>query len=65
MALNANDLMRGMNHFMVGDVDAWMMANADNRAWNACAIVKGEKYVYFRKHLKYIRVKKSILKENW
>lgn len=49
----------------MGDVDAWMKANADNRAWNACAIVKGEKYVYFRKHLKYIRIKKSILKENW
>ncbi len=25
----------------LGDVDAWMKANADNRAWNACAIVDG------------------------
>ena len=31
----------------MGNVDAWMKANADNRAWNACAIVKGEKYLYF------------------
>ena len=31
----------------MGNVDAWMKANADNHAWNACAIVKGEKYLYF------------------
>ena len=32
-----------------GDVAAWMEANAAQRAWNACAIVKGQKYVYFKK----------------
>lgn len=32
-----------------GDVDAWMDANAANRAWNACAIEKGARYVYFRR----------------
>ena len=32
-----------------GDVDAWMDANAANRAWNACAIEKGVRYVYFRR----------------
>ena len=34
---------------MKGDVAAWMEANAAQRAWNACAIVKGQKYVYFKK----------------
>lgn len=33
----------------MGDVDAWMKANADNRAWNVCAIVKGGKHVYFKR----------------
>ena len=32
-----------------GDVAAWMDANAARRAWNACAIVKGQKYVYLKK----------------
>ena len=35
------------NRGSLGDVGAWMQSNADNRAWNACAIVKGQKYVYF------------------
>ena len=32
-----------------GDAGAWMEANAKNRAWNACAIVKGQKYLYFQR----------------
>ena len=28
------------------NIAAWMKANADNRAWNACAIVKGQRYVH-------------------
>ena len=36
------------NRAASGDVDAWMNANAANKAWNACAIVKGQKYVYFK-----------------
>ena len=39
-------------------------SDGDNRAWNACAIVKGEKYVYFASWLGF-RQKKEIRKENW
>lgn len=46
------------------EVDAWMNANAANLAWHACAIVKGEKYVYFEKWFGSRR-KKVVLKENW
>ena len=49
----------------LGDVDAWMRANADNRAWNACAIVKGRRYVYFRKILRRIPLKRRSDKEDW
>ena len=48
-----------------GDVNAWMDANAANRSWNACAIVKGQKYVYFKKYLKKIRISVEVRKENW
>ena len=37
------------NRSAMSDVDAWLMANANNRAWNACAIVKGQKYLYFKR----------------
>ena len=47
-----------------GDVDAWMDANAANKAWNACAIVKDEKYVYFASWLG-LRRRKEVKKENW
>lgn len=48
------------------NVDAWMKANADNRAWNACAIVKGEKYLYFESsfYKKFHRVK-AVPKGDW
>ena len=49
----------------IGDVDAWMQANADNVAWNACAIVKNQKYVYFKKIVRGFWLKREILKENW
>ena len=49
-----------------GDVDAWMSANANNRAWNACAIVKGQKYVYFKFSFKGVFKKKvEVPKEDW
>ena len=50
----------------IGNVDAWMKANADNRAWNACAIVKGEKYLYFESsfYKKFHRVK-AVPKGDW
>ena len=37
------------NRGRLGDVDAWMEANGSNRAWNACAIEKGNRYLYFKK----------------
>ncbi len=37
------------NRAVAGDVDAWMAANAANKAWNACAIVKGDRFVDFEK----------------
>ena len=37
------------NRAYSGDVGAWMQANAENRAWNACAIVKGDCYLYIKK----------------
>ncbi len=52
------------NRAALGDTDAWMRANADNRAWNACAIVKGEKYIYFKSWLG-LRRKKEVMKGDW
>ena len=34
------------NRAASGDVDAWMDANAANRAWNACAIVTDKRYLW-------------------
>ena len=45
--------------------DAWMQANADNDAWNACAIVKGEKYTYFRKILPGYWIRQTVNKQDW
>ncbi len=54
------------NRAPMGDVDAWMKANADNHAWNACAIVKGEKYVYFEQFFfKKFRRIKEVPKGEW
>ena len=48
------------------DVSAWMYANVNNRAWNACAIVKGEKYVFFRSRFKGVfKMKVEVLKGAW
>jgi hypothetical protein len=48
------------NRGTLGDVNAWMKANADNNAWNACAIVKDQKFVYFtRKWFSRIVVEKQ------
>ena len=46
-------------------IDAWMNANAANRAWNACAIVKGQRYVYFKKGLFRRHKMKSVQREDW
>ena len=54
------------NRAASGDVDAWMDANAANHAWNACAIVKGQKYVYFEKvFFKKFKKLKEISKGAW
>lgn len=34
---------------VLGDEGAWMEANARNHAWNACAIIKDLKYLYFER----------------
>ena len=52
------------NRAALGDTDAWMKANADNKAWNACAIEKGEKYIYFKSWLG-LRRKKEVMKGDW
>jgi hypothetical protein len=53
------------NRGSLGDVDAWMEANARNKAWNACAVVKGQKYVYFRKSFWGVRKIATVNKEDW
>ena len=42
-----------------------MDANAANHAWNACAIVKGQRYVYFKKRILGRRRTISINKGDW
>ena len=54
------------NRSSMGDVNAWMKTNADNRAWNACAIIKGQKYEYFRSYLKGLfKLKKEVSRSEW
>ena len=48
-----------------GDVAAWMDANDIRRGKNACAIVKGVKYVYFHKITSGFYRKKEVLKDDW
>lgn len=52
------------NRAAMGDVKAWMKANAENRAWHACAIVKGQKYLYIKKR-RWGRYIISVKKEDW
>ena len=48
------------NRGSLGDVNAWMRANADNNAWNACVIVKDQKFLYFtRKWFSRVVVEKQ------
>ena len=54
------------NRSVMSDVDAWLKANANNRAWNACAIVKGQKYIYFRSRFKGLfKDIVEVKKEDW
>ena len=53
------------NRAASGDVDAWMEANAANHAWNACAIVKGNRYLYFKKRRWGRRSIVSVNKGDW
>ena len=53
------------NRVAVGDVEAWMAANADNRAWHACAIIKGDRYLYFKKRRWGRRSVRSVNKGEW
>ncbi len=50
------------------DADAWMEANDNKYGRNACAIIKGVKYVYFKRtrHKFYSTYEKvEVRKENW
>lgn len=52
----------------MGDVEAWMKANDNKNGRNACAIVKGVKYVYFKRtrHKFYSTYEKvEVGKESW
>lgn len=43
-----------------------MKTNEDNRAWNACAIQKGVKYVYFKQvFFKKFGIIKEVPKGEW
>ena len=53
------------NRSIMSDVDAWLKANANNRAWNACAIVKGERYLYLKKGFWKQSKTISVNKEDW
>ena len=50
---------------LFGDVKAWMLANRNNNAWNACAIVKGEKYVYMKPSFFLKKIVVEVPKEEW
>ena len=53
------------NRGRLGDVNAWMEANCANCAWNACAIVKDEKYVYVKDWGFTIRTVKEVPRGEW
>lgn len=53
------------NRVTMGDVNAWMKANAENRAWHACAIVKDNQYLYFKKRRWGRRSVMSVNKGDW
>ena len=53
------------NRELLGDVDAWMEANKEQKKWNACAIRKGGDYVYFDSVMSVIHIKKTVKKEDW
>lgn len=66
MALNANDFMCGMNHFVIGNMDAWMNANKTQGKWNACAVQKGVKYVCLKQvFFNKFGVIKEVAKGEW
>ena len=48
----------------LGDVEAWMRANKESHAWNACAIEKGKRYVYFKSWFG-LRRKTEVKQEKW
>ena len=53
------------NRELLGDVDAWMEANKEQKKWNACTIRKGGDYVYFDSFMSVIHIKKTVKKEDW
>ena len=53
------------NRSSVSDIEAWMSANRLRKKWNACAIQKGVKYVYFENLPFGIHIKREVNKEDW
>ena len=53
------------NRGTLGDVGAWMKANADNNAWNACAIIKDSRYLYHKKGFLGRHKLATMNKEDW
>lgn len=49
----------------MGDIDAWMNANKAQGKWNACAIQKGVKYVYFKKIVSGFWIRRTVEKTDW
>ena len=47
------------------DIEAWMSVNRARKQWNACAIQKGIKYVYFENLPFGIHIKREVNKEDW
>ena len=53
------------NRSVTNDIEAWMLANRASKKWNACAIQKGTKYVYFENLPFGIHIKREVNKEDW
>lgn len=53
------------NRQSLGDIGAWMKAAADNHAWNACAIEKDVKYVYFQMIVPGFWRQKTVMNQDW
>lgn len=49
----------------LGDVEAWMRANDSMYGRNACAIIKNQRYCYFKKIVSGIYLRKEVQYKDW